>query len=98
VKPQFIVISAGEDNRYGPSRREVLQRVIDVAAAVLRADVLGTIKLATDGHWIGRGSRSWRVRFWGRPGSSGCERRPIGLDSLDYCPYRTASREFRNDL
>jgi beta-lactamase superfamily II metal-dependent hydrolase len=77
VKPQFIVISAGEDNRYGPSRREVLQRVIDVAAAVLRADVLGTIKLATDGHWNGRGSRSSSGQL---PSGGGRDHRAVNDD------------------
>jgi len=38
--------SGGEGNRYGHPYDEVLQRVGDVSAAVLRTDELGTIDLA----------------------------------------------------
>ncbi len=49
VRPQFVVISVGEENQYGHPHEEVLQRVHDVGAAVLRTDELGTIELISDG-------------------------------------------------
>lgn len=47
-----MVISVGEENRYGHPHEEVLQRIEDVGAAVLRTDVLGTIEVITDGQEI----------------------------------------------
>jgi competence protein ComEC len=44
-----VIVSAGEDNKYGHPHEEVLERVADVGAAVLRTDELGTIELITDG-------------------------------------------------
>jgi competence protein ComEC len=44
-----VVISAGEGNRFGHPHEEVLQRVVDVGAVVLRTDDLGTIELISDG-------------------------------------------------
>ena len=52
VRPQYVVVSAGEDNRYGHPHQEVLQRVSDVGAAVLRTDELGTIELISNGQVI----------------------------------------------
>ena len=49
VRPQYVVISSGEENRFGHPHYEMLQRVADVGAAVLRSDELGTIELITDG-------------------------------------------------
>lgn len=49
VRPQYIVISAGEGNRFDHPHEEVLQRAADVGAAVLRTDELGTIEVITDG-------------------------------------------------
>ena len=49
VRPQIIVVSAGQDNRYGHPHPEVLQRAADVGAVVLRTDELGTIEVITDG-------------------------------------------------
>ncbi|GAH44942.1 unnamed protein product, partial [marine sediment metagenome] len=49
VKPQYVVISAGEGNNYGHPHEEVLERAADVGAAVLRTDELGTIEVITDG-------------------------------------------------
>ncbi len=47
-----MVVSAGEENRYGHPHEEVLQRVDDVGATVLRTDELGTIEVSTDGEAI----------------------------------------------
>jgi competence protein ComEC len=44
VRPQVIVISAGEDNDFGHPHPAVLQRAHDIGAAVLRTDELGTIE------------------------------------------------------
>ena len=49
VRPQYVVMSVGEENRYGHPHQEVLQRAADVGAAVLRTDALGTIELISDG-------------------------------------------------
>ncbi len=49
VRPQYVIVSAGEGNRYGHPHDEVLERVTDVGAAVLRTDELGTIELISDG-------------------------------------------------
>jgi competence protein ComEC len=52
VQPQFVIISAGEGNSYGHPHEEVFQRAVDVGAAVLRTDELGTIKVITDGQAV----------------------------------------------
>jgi len=49
VRPQYVVISVGEENRYGHPHPETLQRVTEVGAVVLRTDELGTIEVITDG-------------------------------------------------
>ena len=49
VRPQFIVVSAGKDNRFGHPHPEVLERAQAIGAVVLRTDELGTIELVTDG-------------------------------------------------
>jgi competence protein ComEC len=49
VRPKYMVVSAGEGNRFGHPHEEVLQRAADVGAAVLRTDALGTIEVISDG-------------------------------------------------
>jgi competence protein ComEC len=49
IQPQYVVISAGEGNRFGHPHEEVLERAAEVGAAVLRTDELGTIEITTDG-------------------------------------------------
>ena len=49
VGSQIMVISVGEDNRYGHPHPEVLARAEAVGAAVLRTDELGTIEIISDG-------------------------------------------------
>lgn len=49
VRPQFVIISAGEQNRFGHPHVEVLERAAAVGATVLGTDELGTIELTTDG-------------------------------------------------
>jgi len=49
VDPDFVVISAGRDNRYGHPHRRVLSNITKVGAQVLRTDLSGTIHLQLDG-------------------------------------------------
>ncbi len=49
VHPQYAVISAGKDNRYGHPHQEVLDILNRVGAKVLRTDELGTIIFRSDG-------------------------------------------------
>jgi competence protein ComEC len=49
VQPQIIIVSAGEDNRFGHPAPEMLERATAVGAVVLRTDELGSISLTTDG-------------------------------------------------
>ena len=49
VRPQTVIISAGKDNDAGHPHPEVLERVANVGATVLRTDELGTIEVITDG-------------------------------------------------
>jgi competence protein ComEC len=49
VRPSIIIISSGIENRFGHPHEEVLQRAVEVGAAVLRTDELGTIEVVTDG-------------------------------------------------
>lgn len=52
VKPEFAVISVGSDNRYGHPHQEVLERLREAGANVLRTDELGTIIMDCDGEII----------------------------------------------
>lgn len=49
VQPQIVIISAGQDNRFGHPHPEVLERTAAIGATLLRTDQLGTIKVITDG-------------------------------------------------
>ncbi|MEK7621772.1 MAG: ComEC/Rec2 family competence protein [Patescibacteria group bacterium] len=49
VKPQYAVISAGKNNRYGHPHREVLDTLTKLGATILRTDEAGTIIMQTDG-------------------------------------------------
>ena len=52
VQPQVVVISSGQDNRFGHPHPEMLQRAAEAGAAVLRTDELGTIEVITDGQMM----------------------------------------------
>ncbi len=52
VRPGYIVVSTGEGNRYGHPSPELLDRAVNMGAAVLRTDELGTIEVTTDGRAI----------------------------------------------
>jgi len=49
IKPQYVIISAGEGNSYGHPHEETLERFDDVGAAVLRTDEEGKIEVTSDG-------------------------------------------------
>jgi competence protein ComEC len=49
AKPQYVVISAGQDNRYGHPHEEVLTRFTEYGVTVFRTDELGTVTFETDG-------------------------------------------------
>jgi competence protein ComEC len=49
VNPEIVVISVGEDNRYGHPHAEVLERISEIGSPVLRTDQLGAIELITNG-------------------------------------------------
>jgi competence protein ComEC len=49
VRPQVVVISAGQDNQFGHPHPEMLQRAADIGAIILRTDELGTIEVISDG-------------------------------------------------
>jgi competence protein ComEC len=54
VHPQIVVISVGQDNRFGHPAPEVLERYAAHGLTVLRTDEQGTIELITDGErlWV----------------------------------------------
>lgn len=52
VKPQIVIISIGERNRYGFPNQEVLERYTKWGAKVYRTDLCGAIELSSDGQTI----------------------------------------------
>ena len=54
VDPQLVVVSVGEDNRFGHPSPEVLERYATYGLPVLRTDQRGTIEFITDGQqlWV----------------------------------------------
>ncbi len=55
VQPQYAVVSAGRDNRYGHPHREVVERAGAAGARIISTAELGTIMFQTDGE------RLWTV-------------------------------------
>lgn len=49
ARPEYAVISCGKDNKYGHPHSEVLSRILDVGASVLRTDISGNIVIESDG-------------------------------------------------
>lgn len=56
VRPELAVISVGERNAYGHPAPEVLERLGDAGAQILRTDQMGALWIHTDGHLI----QAWR--------------------------------------
>ncbi len=52
VNPQVAVISVGKQNEYGHPHSQVVQRLMDHGAQILRTDRDGTVVVATDGKQI----------------------------------------------
>lgn len=49
VSPEYVVISAGKDNRYGHPNQEVLDTITNFGAQILRTDQSGRIIFKSDG-------------------------------------------------
>jgi competence protein ComEC len=49
VQPQIVVISSGQENRAGDPQAELLARIANAGAVVLRTDELGVVTVKTDG-------------------------------------------------
>lgn len=63
VAPRIALVSVGNGNSYGHPSPEVMKRLLDAGATVLRADQLGTAILRTDGATLEAeaGGARWRV-------------------------------------
>jgi competence protein ComEC len=51
-RPSLAVISCGAGNRYGHPSPQVVARLRDAGARVLRTDVRGGVIVSTDGQWL----------------------------------------------
>jgi competence protein ComEC len=49
VRPQYAVISCGDENSYGHPHKETLERLEERGIAVFRTDIDGTVTFITDG-------------------------------------------------
>ena len=49
LKPEIALISLGSDNKYGHPGKESMERLQRVGAKIYRTDLMGTIKLTSDG-------------------------------------------------
>lgn len=52
LKPEYAVISVGEDNTYGHPTKETLARLNDIDAEIYRTDLNGTVTCTSDGENI----------------------------------------------
>jgi len=50
VGPRIAIISAGEQNPYGHPSPELLERLRESGARILRTDEEGAVQVVTDGH------------------------------------------------
>jgi competence protein ComEC len=66
VRPRFVTLSAGLDNRFGHPHPEVLARLRERGVALLRTDEMGLITLRTDGRRIAMECYRWEAGGRGR--------------------------------
>ena len=59
VAPRQAVISVGADNSFGHPAREVLRRLMDARAEILRTDTNGRIEAVSDGRKLSLNVRRW---------------------------------------
>ena len=52
VSPQYAVIMAGKDNRYGLPKANILERLNQANVMLYRTDENGTIEMISDGNQI----------------------------------------------
>ncbi len=70
ARPSFAIISAGFENSYGHPHGDVLARLAERGAAVLRTDHDGLIVIRSDGRGLsfetaaGRGAETWALPDW----------------------------------
>jgi competence protein ComEC len=65
VSPRVALVSVGMANSYGHPSPDVMQRLLDAGATVLRTDQLGSLILRSDGQsWEAQAAgRRWSVRL-----------------------------------
>ncbi len=59
VAPEVAVISAGYGNSFGHPHRDILARLVERHAAILRTDLDGLVTIRTDGRGLSLDSMSW---------------------------------------
>jgi competence protein ComEC len=59
VSPTVAVISAGYGNSFGHPHRDILARLVERHAAILRTDLDGLVTIRTDGRGLTLDSMSW---------------------------------------
>ncbi len=52
VSPEYAVISAGKNNSYGHPHKEVLQTLEKFGVEILRTDLMGRVKMVSDGEMV----------------------------------------------
>ena len=64
VHPRVALVSVGATNKYGHPNAEVLRRLDEMGAEVLRTDDDGTVSMTFDGKtlWIRARGERWRAR------------------------------------
>ena len=52
VSPRYSIISCGVDNDYGHPHKETMEKLSNLDTTVLRTDVMGNIRIYSDGHTL----------------------------------------------
>ncbi|MFN4182863.1 MAG: ComEC/Rec2 family competence protein, partial [bacterium] len=66
VSPSVVFISCGKNNRYGHPHPSVLERLEQVGARIFRTDLLGTIRVRTNGNIVHLFSETTKKRLYSR--------------------------------